>query len=89
MLVVQDPDLATTPALAMADLWIIVGSPFVQFAVPRAGWLVLEESLAGIAAMLIIGLGPERVTILSLLGWPAWPAGCSLAVDACSGSGVP
>ena len=59
VLVVQDPDLAATPALAMAGLWIIVGSAFVQFAVPRARWLVLEESLAGIAAMLIIGFGPS------------------------------
>ncbi len=40
-------------------------SPRRCCALPSADWLIAEESLAPLAAVLIVGLGSERVTILS------------------------
>lgn len=81
VVVIRDPRLATIPLLALLGLLIIFGSACVQFALPRGRWLVLEESLAGLAAVLIIGYGPERVTILALL----WLAGVACGVLARGG----
>jgi diguanylate cyclase len=46
---------------------VIFATALVQLALPRPGWLVVEESLAPFSAVLIIGLGPERVSAVSLL----------------------
>jgi hypothetical protein len=81
VLIVRARNLAPTPELALIGLGIIVVSAFVQFVPPRARWLVLEESLAGVAALLVIGLGPERVTIIALL----WLAGVASGVLARGG----
>lgn len=81
VVVIRDPHLATIPLLALVGLVIIVGTACVQFALPRARWLVLEESLAGLAAVLTIGYGPERVTVLALL----WLAGVASGVLARGG----
>ena len=53
---------------------------------PRTDWLKLEESLAPLSAVLIIGLGPSGSTTSRCCGWPPWPAACSPAAGACSGS---
>jgi diguanylate cyclase (GGDEF)-like protein len=55
------------PGYAVIGFAIIFATSLVQLLIPRPGWLVLEESLAPISAVLIIGLGPERVGTLSLL----------------------
>jgi diguanylate cyclase (GGDEF)-like protein len=81
VLIVHTQNLANAPGLALIGLGIVVLSAFVQYALPRPRWLVLEESLAGLAGLLVIGSGHERVTIISLL----WLAGVASGVLARGG----
>ena len=55
------------PGYAVVGFAIIFATSLVQLLIPRPGWLVLEESLAPVSAVLIIGLGPEQVSTMSLL----------------------
>jgi diguanylate cyclase (GGDEF)-like protein len=56
-----------SPQAAVLGFAIILATSLVQLALPRPGWLVVEETLAPVSAVLVIGLGPERVTSVSLL----------------------
>jgi EAL domain-containing protein (putative c-di-GMP-specific phosphodiesterase class I) len=55
------------PALAIAGFIVIALTAFVQLAAPSLQWITIEESLSPIAGVLIIGLGEERVTVLTVL----------------------
>jgi len=48
------------PILAALGFAIILGSAGVQLAVPHSDRLGLEESLAAVATVLIVGLGSQR-----------------------------
>jgi diguanylate cyclase (GGDEF)-like protein len=61
---------APTGWLAASGFTILFASALVELRLPRPGWLVLEESLAPLSAVLIVGFGPERVTDV-LLVWMA------------------
>jgi diguanylate cyclase (GGDEF)-like protein len=52
---------------ALAGFGIMLATAAVQLLIPRRGLLAVEESLAPVSALLIIGDGPARVTIVSLL----------------------
>jgi diguanylate cyclase len=56
-----------SPQAAVIGFAIIFATSLVQLALPRPGWLIVEESLAPVSAVLVIGLGPEHVTSVSLL----------------------
>src|SRR5215218_3218681 len=66
-LILLQPDLLPHPVLGLVGFATILLTSIVQIAFQRLSWAWLEESFAGIAAVLIIGLGGEQVTILSLL----------------------
>lgn len=61
--------------LTAAGFAIILGSAVVQLVAPRADWLKIEESLSPAAGILIVGLGDERVTVLTLLWLSAVASG--------------
>ncbi len=61
------PALAARPMFAVIGFAIILATAAVQLVVPGIRWLVLEESLAGLAGLAIVGLGDQRVTALSVL----------------------
>ena len=67
VLVLARPGLEQHPAPAIAGFATILLTSVVQFAAPSLSLLSVEESLSGVAGLLIIGLGSERVGILSLL----------------------
>jgi diguanylate cyclase (GGDEF)-like protein len=67
LVVAADARLSSMPLIPVIGFVIILVTSGVQLATPRSDWLMLEESLAAVAAVLIIGLGPERVTVLSIL----------------------
>jgi len=67
VLLILRPRLEEHPALAGGGFVMILITSLVQFAAPRLALLSVEESLSGIAGLLIIGLGGQRVDILSLL----------------------
>jgi diguanylate cyclase len=58
---------AHRPALVLIGFAIIFATAVVQLVAPRADWIKVEESLAPVAGVLIIGLGPERITTWWLL----------------------
>ena len=58
---------AHRPALVLSGFAIIFATALVQLIAPRADWVKVEESLAPVAGVLIVGLGPERITTLWLL----------------------
>lgn len=66
-LILAQPALLPSPALNIAGFATILISSIVQLASARTSLLRVEESLAAAAAILIVGLGDQRVTILSVL----------------------
>ena len=61
------PHASVQQLFAVIGFAVIFGTGVVQLVSPRLHWLKFEESLAPVSAVLIVGLGPERVTTLSLL----------------------
>ncbi len=75
LLSAHGPTLLTHPALGTAGFATITVSALVQLSSPRLSWLRIEESLAGVAALLIVGVQDQRVTILSVLWLAAVASG--------------
>ncbi|HET9124295.1 MAG TPA: bifunctional diguanylate cyclase/phosphodiesterase [Solirubrobacteraceae bacterium] len=68
--VLSEPSAAGVRGAAgwtLAGFSIILVTGAVQLLVPGRGLLAIEESLAPISALLIVGAGPPRVTAVSLL----------------------
>ena len=65
----------TSALLATIGFTIVLATAVVQLLLPRTAWVVLEESLASVAAVLIIGCGPSRVTSLAVLWLAAVASG--------------
>ena len=74
-LALDQPGLLPHPALAVIGFATITTSATVQLVAPGMSWLKVEESLAGAAAVLIVGLGDQRVTVLSVLWLAAVASG--------------
>jgi EAL domain-containing protein (putative c-di-GMP-specific phosphodiesterase class I) len=74
-LILTQPGLLPYPALGLAGFAIVELTAIVQLAAIRPSWLRLEESAAGAAAVLIIGMGGESVTALSILWLAAIASG--------------
>jgi EAL domain-containing protein (putative c-di-GMP-specific phosphodiesterase class I) len=74
-LIITQPTLLPTPALGIAGFAIILVTSLTQLAQVRFGWLRVEEGFAASAAVLIIGFGDQRVTVLCLLWLVALAAG--------------
>jgi diguanylate cyclase len=74
-LLLGEPSLLAHPELGLAGFATITTSATVQLLAPRHSWLKVEESLAGVAAILIVGLGEQRVTVLSILWLAAIASG--------------
>ena len=74
-LIVAQPGLLPHPTLGLLGFATIELTAIVQFAVLRPSWLKIEESAAGVAAILIIGFGDQHVTVLSILWLAAIASG--------------
>jgi EAL domain-containing protein (putative c-di-GMP-specific phosphodiesterase class I) len=66
-LVLAWPSMSPAPALGVLGFATIAVTAVVQLVAPRLSWLMVEESLAGTAGVLLIGFGAERVNVLSVL----------------------
>ncbi len=66
-LIVAQPHLPAHAALGLAGFATILLTSLVQLTVSRLSLLRVEESLAGAAAILIVGFGNQHVTVLTLL----------------------
>ncbi len=67
LLILVRPALEQHPLAAIAGFATILLTSVVQLARPSLARLSFEESLSGISGLFIIGLGGERVGVLSLL----------------------
>lgn len=72
------PSLHPHPALAAAGFALIIVTAVMQLLSPAEGHLFVEEAIASIAAVPIIALGDQHVTILQLL-WLCGVAGGVMA----------
>ena len=61
--------------LVVIGFAIMLATAAVQLLLPRIEWIQLEESLASVSAVLIIGLGPATVSALTLLWLAAVASG--------------
>jgi diguanylate cyclase (GGDEF)-like protein len=74
-LVAFDPALAWAPAAVVGGFAFIIVTATVQLLAPRVAWLRIEESVAGLAGLLVVGLGDERVNVLTVLWLAAVASG--------------
>jgi diguanylate cyclase (GGDEF)-like protein len=74
-LIALEPRLIQHPGLGVAGFATIVATAVVHLCAKRIVWLKLEESLAGAAAILIVGFGGQSVTVLSILWLAAVTSG--------------
>ncbi|HST54988.1 MAG TPA: EAL domain-containing protein [Solirubrobacteraceae bacterium] len=69
------PGLIKHPTLGVIGFAVITSTALTQLLAPQMSWLKIEESFAGIAAILIIGIEDQRVTVLSILWLAAVASG--------------
>jgi diguanylate cyclase (GGDEF)-like protein len=74
-LIALKPHLLAHPRLGLVGFATIVLTAAVQIYGRRPSWLKAEESLAGVAAILIVGLNQQHVTVLSILWLAAVASG--------------
>jgi EAL domain-containing protein (putative c-di-GMP-specific phosphodiesterase class I) len=75
VLILVQPSLLTHPAFGIGGFATIALTAMLHLWAPRMRWLRIEESLAGAAAILIVGLQDQRVTVLSMLWLTAVASG--------------
>jgi diguanylate cyclase (GGDEF)-like protein len=74
-LIFADSGLLTHPHFAIAGFAVILVSSAVQLTAPRMSWIRTEESLAGVAGLLIVGLQSQRVSVISIVWLAAVASG--------------
>jgi diguanylate cyclase (GGDEF)-like protein len=75
VLLIAQPSLSSHPILPLAAFLVILITAGMQMLVPGADWLKVEESLAAVAGVLIVGFGNQHVTVLTLLWLAAVASG--------------
>jgi hypothetical protein len=75
VLVLEWPPAGISAVLAEIGFGVILVTSIVQLLAPRQEWMQVEETLASIAGVLIIGFGPAAVTPLTLLWLTALASG--------------
>jgi EAL domain-containing protein (putative c-di-GMP-specific phosphodiesterase class I) len=74
-LIAAQPRLLPHPTLGSLGFATIELTAILHLLTVRRSWLKVEESLAGVAAILIIGMGDQQVTALSILWLAAIASG--------------
>jgi EAL domain-containing protein (putative c-di-GMP-specific phosphodiesterase class I) len=74
-LIALHPHMTPYPLLSTLGFTMIALTAVVHVTALRPSWLKVEESLAGAAAVLIVGMGEEHVTALTLLWLAAIASG--------------
>jgi EAL domain-containing protein (putative c-di-GMP-specific phosphodiesterase class I) len=67
VLLLLDPTLLPVAAYGLVGFALIGLTSMLQLVAPRLSWFGAEESLSAASGVLIVGLGSERVTVLSVL----------------------
>ncbi len=74
-LIALHPHMTSYPLLSALGFATIVLTALVHVTTVRPSWMKAEESLAGVAAILIVGMSNEHVTALTLLWLAAIASG--------------
>jgi diguanylate cyclase (GGDEF)-like protein len=74
-LIALDVTLARLPYAAAGGFAFIVLTSAIQLVAPRLRWLKVEESVAGLAGVLIVGASDERVNVLTVIWLAAVASG--------------
>lgn len=67
VLALSEPSFSAHPSLVAGGFGAILCTALLQLAAPRMSWAQVEESIAGVAAMAVIGLENEGVTVLAVV----------------------
>jgi diguanylate cyclase (GGDEF)-like protein len=74
-LIFADRTLLIHPSFAIAGFAVILVSSVIQLSARRLSWIRTEESLAGIAGLLIVGMQSERVNVIGIVWLAAVASG--------------
>jgi diguanylate cyclase (GGDEF)-like protein len=74
-LLIFDAGLLLHPRVGMVGFAVIGVTAFVQILAPRLSWMRTEESLSGVAGILIIGVQAERVSVICIIWLAAVASG--------------
>jgi diguanylate cyclase (GGDEF)-like protein len=74
-IVLAQPGIAAAPRIILGGFAVMFLTATVQLVILRWEWLKIEESLAAVSAVLIVGLGAQRVSVLLLLWLAAIASG--------------
>ena len=74
-LILLDGGLLTHRSAGVAGFAVIVVTSIVQLLAPRQSWMRTEESLSGVAGVLIIGVQTELVSVISIIWLAAVASG--------------
>jgi EAL domain-containing protein (putative c-di-GMP-specific phosphodiesterase class I) len=75
VVILVQPRLLPHPVLGLAGFALIAITAIVHLAAPGEAWLSVEESLSATAAVLIVGMGGQSVSALSILWLVALASG--------------
>ncbi|HEY5195359.1 MAG TPA: EAL domain-containing protein [Solirubrobacteraceae bacterium] len=74
-LIVSDNGLLARPLAGIAGFAVIAATAIVQLSAPRLSWMRTEESLSGVAGILIVGVQAELVSVISIIWLAAVASG--------------
>ncbi|HTA13237.1 MAG TPA: EAL domain-containing protein, partial [Solirubrobacteraceae bacterium] len=74
-LIILDSELLDHPIAGATGFLVIAVTAIVQLLAPRLSWMRTEESLSGIAGLLIIGVQTERVSVIGIIWLAAVASG--------------
>src|SRR3984957_9971225 len=74
-LVLADSDLLAHPTVGIAGFAVIVVTAAVQLSAPRLSWMRTEESISGVAGVLIVGVQTEQVSVIGIVWLAAVASG--------------
>jgi diguanylate cyclase (GGDEF)-like protein len=74
-LILADRDLLVHPTAGIAGFAVILVTAMVQLLAPRLSWMRTEESLSGMAGVLIIGVQAEQVSVIGIIWLAAVASG--------------
>lgn len=74
-LILANSSLLAHPRAGIVGFVVIAATAIVQLTAPRLSWMRTEESLSGVAGILIIGLQTERVSVIGVIWLAAVASG--------------
>ncbi|MHB1539038.1 MAG: EAL domain-containing protein [Solirubrobacteraceae bacterium] len=75
VLALAQPSLAASSVEVAIGFGAVLATSVLQLCAPKLAWAQVEESIAGVAAVMIVGLQDERITVFTLIWLAAIASG--------------